>query len=56
MLVLLIWIRGLENKQLKIRVCVKQAGVIKIIINKMYICLYWIRLSLNILGKLVVST
>lgn len=35
MLVLLIWIRGLENKQLKIRVCVKQAGVIKIIdINK----------------------
>lgn len=57
MLVLLIWIRGLGNKQLKIRVCVKQAGVIKIIdINKVYICLYWIRLSLNILGKLVEST
>lgn len=34
----------------------KLAGVIKTNINEMYICMYCIRLSLKILGKLGIST
>lgn len=39
-----------------IGIYVKLAGVIKTNINEMYICMYCIRLSLKILGKLGIST